>query len=114
VSIIVLGTVALDSVKTPFGKRKELLGGSAAHFSVAARLFTKVNLIAIVGGDFPKKHIAFLRNKGINLSSLIMEGGKTFRWEGEYKGDLNSALTINTELGVLQYLNRRSPKSSVK
>lgn len=100
-SIIVLGTVALDSVKTPFGKRKELLGGSAAHFSVAARLFTKVNLIAIVGGDFPKKHIAFLRSKGINLSSLIMEGGKTFRWEGEYKGDLNSALTINTELGVL-------------
>lgn len=100
-SIIVLGTVALDSVKTPFGKRKELLGGSAAHFSMAARLFTKVNLIAIVGRDFPKKHIAFLRSKGINLSSLIMESGKTFRWEGEYKGDLNSALTINTELGVL-------------
>jgi len=101
VSIIVLGTVALDSVKTPFGKRKELLGGSAAHFSMAARLFTKVNLIAIVGSDFPKEHIAFLRSRGINLSSLIMEGGKTFRWEGEYKGDLNSALTINTELGVL-------------
>ncbi|MDD5477485.1 MAG: PfkB family carbohydrate kinase [Candidatus Omnitrophica bacterium] len=100
-SIIVLGTVALDSVKTPFGRRKELLGGSAAHFSMAARLFTKVNLIAIVGSDFPKEHIAFLRSKGINLSSLIMEGGKTFRWEGEYKGDLNSALTINTELGVL-------------
>ncbi len=100
-SIIVLGTVALDSVKTPFGRRKELLGGSAAHFSMAARLFTKVNLIAIVGSDFPKEHIAFLRSKGINLSSLIMEGGKTFRWEGEYKGDLNSALTLNTELGVL-------------
>jgi len=93
--------VALDSVKTPFGRRKELLGGSAAHFSMAARIFTKVNLIAIVGSDFPKEHIAFLRSKGINLSSLIMEGGKTFRWEGEYKGDLNSALTLNTELGVL-------------
>jgi len=93
--------VALDSVKTPFGRRKELLGGSAAHFSMAARLFTKVNLIAIVGSDFPKEHITFLRSKGINLSSLIMEGGKTFRWEGEYKGDLNSALTLNTELGVL-------------
>lgn len=100
-SIIVLGTVALDSVKTPFGKRKELLGGSAAHFSMAARLFTKVNLIAIVGRDFPKKHISFLKSKGLNLSSLIMEKGRTFRWEGEYKGDLNSALTISTELGVL-------------
>jgi len=100
-SLIVLGTVALDSVKTPFGKRKELLGGSAAHFSMAARLFTKVNLVAIVGRDFPKKHIVFLRSKGLNLSSLIIDKGKTFRWEGEYKGDLNSALTLNTELGVL-------------
>lgn len=100
-SLIVLGTVALDSVKTPFGKRKELLGGSAAHFSMAARLFTKVNLVAIVGRDFPKKHIDFLRSKGLNLSSLTIDKGKTFRWEGEYKGDLNSALTLNTELGVL-------------
>jgi len=100
-SIIVLGTVALDNVKTPFGKRRELLGGSAAHFSMAARLFTEVNLIAIVGHDFPKRHIDFLKSKGLNLSSLIMDRGKTFRWEGEYKGDLNSALTINTELGVL-------------
>ena len=100
-SIIVLGTVALDSVKTPFGKHKALLGGSAAHFSMAARLFTKVNLTAIVGSDFPQEHIAFLRDKGLNLSSLIVDKGKTFRWEGEYKGDLNSALTLNTELGVL-------------
>ena len=100
-SIIVLGTVALDSVKTPFGRRKELLGGSAAHFSMAARLFTGVNLIAIVGSDFPRKHITFLRSKGLNLSSLIVDKGKTFRWEGEYQGDLNSALTLNTQLGVL-------------
>lgn len=100
-SIIVLGTVALDSVKTPFGRRKELLGGSAAHFSMAARLFTGVNLIAIVGSDFPRRHISFLRSKGLNLSSLIMDKGKTFRWEGEYQGDLNSALTLNTQLGVL-------------
>jgi len=101
-SIIVLGTVALDSVKTPSGKRQELLGGSAAHFSMAARLFTEVNLTAIVGSDFPCQHIAFLKSKGLNLSSLIIdEKGKTFRWEGEYTGDLNSALTLNTQLGVL-------------
>ncbi|MDD5128950.1 MAG: PfkB family carbohydrate kinase [Candidatus Omnitrophica bacterium] len=100
-SIVVLGTVALDSVKTPFGSRKELLGGSAAHFSMAARLFTPVNLIAVVGKDFPQKHISFLKGKGLNLSSLIIDQGKTFRWTGEYTGDLNTALTLNTELGVL-------------
>ena len=100
-SIIVLGTVALDSVKTPFGRRQALLGGSAAHFSMAARLFTQVNLIAIVGNDFPQKHIVFLKSKGINLGSLIVGEGKTFRWEGQYQGDLNSALTLNTQLGVL-------------
>jgi sugar/nucleoside kinase (ribokinase family) len=106
-SIVVLGTVALDSVKTPFGKRKDLLGGSAAHFSMAARLFTKVNLVAIVGRDFPQEHISFLRYKGLDISSLIIDKGKTFRWEGEYRGDLNTALTLNTELGVLSVFKPR-------
>ncbi len=100
-SIIVLGTVALDTVKTPFGKRRHMLGGSAVHFSMTARLFTTVNLVAIVGSDFPKRHIDFLHQKGIILTSLIKEKGNTFKWEGEYKGDLNAALTLNTELGVL-------------
>ena len=100
-SIIVLGTVALDTVKTPYGKRIEMLGGSAAHFSMAARIFTDVHLVAIVGKDFPQKHINFLQNKGIVLDSLIKTGGKTFKWEGEYEGDLNCALTKKTELGVL-------------
>ncbi|NQU19319.1 bifunctional hydroxymethylpyrimidine kinase/phosphomethylpyrimidine kinase [bacterium] len=68
---------------------------------MSARLFTKVNLVAVIGKDFPKKHIDFLRRKGIALTSLIKEKGRTFRWEGEYKGDLNTALTLNTELGVL-------------
>jgi len=100
-SIIVLGTVALDTVKTPFGRRRHMLGGSAAHFSMSARLFTNVNLVAIIGEDFPPKYIDFLRKKGVILTSLIKESGRTFKWEGEYKGDLNSALTLNTELGVL-------------
>ena len=113
-SIIVLGTVALDTVKTPFGKRKELLGGSAAHFSMSARLFTKVNLIAIVGNDFPQKHVAFLNSKRLNLGSLIVNAGKTFRWEGEYKGDLNSALTLNTELGVLSVFKPRISEAQRK
>lgn len=100
-SILVLGTVALDNVRTPHGARKKLLGGSAAHFSMAARLFTKVNLVAIIGKDFPAKHIDLLKAKGINLSALIRGQGKTFQWSGEYKGDLNTAITLNTELGVL-------------
>lgn len=102
-SIIVLGTVALDTVKTPHGFRKRLLGGSAAHFSMSARIFTTVNLVAIIGEDFPARHIHFLHQKGIVLTSLIRTKGKTFAWEGEYKGDLNSALTISTELGVLSF-----------
>ena len=100
-SIIVLGTAALDTVTTPSGRRSEMLGGSAVHFSMGASFFTKVNLVAIVGRDFPKKHIEFLRKKGVILTSLVIEDGKTFRWEGEYRGDLNSALTLSTELGVL-------------
>lgn len=101
-SLLVLGTVALDNVKTPSGEKRDLLGGSAAHFSMSARLFTEVHLVAVIGRDFPKKHIAFLRRKGIVLNSLAEGEGKTFRWDGEYKqDDMNSALTLATELGVL-------------
>jgi sugar/nucleoside kinase (ribokinase family) len=102
-SLIVLGTVALDHVRTPSGAKKDMLGGSAAHFSMSARLFTPVHLVAVVGNDFPDHHLNFLRRKGLDLASLKIGGGKTFRWTGEYKkGDLNTALTLATELGVLE------------
>ncbi len=113
-SIIVLGTVALDTVKTPFGERKHMLGGSAVHFSMSARLFSKVNLVAIIGEDFPPRHIDFLHKKGVILTSLIKEKGKTFKWEGEYKGDLNAALTLNTELGVLSAFSPRVSREQRK
>lgn len=100
-SIVVLGTVALDTVKTPFGLRKHMLGGSAVHFAMSARIFTNVNLVAIIGKDFPQRHIDFLNKKGIILTSLIKGQGNTFKWEGKYEGDLNAALTLNTQLGVL-------------
>ncbi|MFH1414248.1 MAG: PfkB family carbohydrate kinase [Candidatus Omnitrophota bacterium] len=100
-SLVVLGTVALDTVKTPFGFRKHMLGGSAIHFAMSARLFTNVNLVAIVGHDFPQKYIDFLQEQGIVLTSLIKDSGKTFKWKGEYQGDLNTAFTLSTELGVL-------------
>ena len=101
-SLIVLGTVALDNIKTSKEYHKALLGGSAAHFSMSARLFTKVHLVGIIGEDFPSKHIQFLQKKGIDLTSLITRKGKSFQWHGEYKDeDLNTAITLSTEIGVL-------------
>ena len=102
-SLLVCGTVALDNIKTPSGVKSDLLGGSAAHFSMSARLFTDVHLAAIIGRDFPKKYLTFLRERGVNLDSLLVSEGETFRWEGEYKKeDFNTALTLATRLGVLE------------
>lgn len=100
-SIIVLGTVAMDTVKTPSGERTHMLGGSAVHFAMSGRLFTDVNLVAVIGKDFPQDYIGFLERKGIILKSLIRSEGETFKWKGEYRGDLNAAITKATELGVL-------------
>lgn len=100
-SIIVLGTTALDTVKTPFGRKKNILGGSAVHFAMVARIFTRVNLVAVIGEDFPQRYLNFLRKKGLVLDSLTKACGRTFKWEGEYRGDLNTAITLKTELGVL-------------
>jgi len=101
-SLITLGTVALDNIKTDSGMKRELMGGSAAHFAMSASLFTKVHLVSVVGEDFPSRHIQLLRRKGVDLSSVIECDGKTFQWNGEYKkGDYNTAITLSTELGVL-------------
>lgn len=98
--ILVVGSVVLDSVKTPFGKRDEILGGSATYFSIAASYFTDVSMVAVVGEDFPEEHIAYLRSKGIDTSGLERKQGKTFRWKGEYGTDLNACKTLDTQLNV--------------
>jgi len=101
-SLITLGTVALDNIKTDSCIKRKLMGGSAAHFAMSARLFTKVHLVSVIGEDFPSRHIQLLRRKGINLDSLIESEGKTFQWHGEYReDDYNTAITLSTELGVL-------------
>lgn len=101
-SLITLGTVALDNIKTTSGLKRELMGGSAAHFAMSASLFTKVHLVSVIGGDFPARHIQLLKRKGVDLTSVIKCEGKTFQWNGEYKkGDYNTAITLSTELGVL-------------
>src|SRR5687767_8654616 len=98
--ILVVGSVALDSVETPFGSREEILGGSATYFSVAASYFTKVSLVAVVGEDFPESHISLFREKDIDTSGLERQKGRTFRWRGEYGYDLNAAKTLETQLNV--------------
>jgi sugar/nucleoside kinase (ribokinase family) len=98
--ILVVGSVALDSVKTPFGREEEILGGSATYFSIAASYFTQVSVVAVVGEDFPEAHVQLLQKKGIDTSGLQRQPGRTFRWKGEYGFDLNTARTLETQLNV--------------
>lgn len=100
-SVLVVGSIALDSVKTPFGEKKEILGGSAVHAAVSASFFTTTTLIGPVGNDFPSEHVDFLKSRNINLSALQKIDGPTFRWGGYYEYDMNQAHTIETRLNVL-------------
>ncbi len=100
--LLVVGSVALDSVKTPFGEERDALGGSATYFSVAASYFTDVSLVAVVGEDFPEEYVKFLKSRGIDLLGLSIEKGETFRWAGCYGYDLNSRDTIETRLNVFE------------
>jgi sugar/nucleoside kinase (ribokinase family) len=100
--ILVVGTVAYDSLKTPFGERPHILGGSATHFSVSASFFTDVKLIAVVGDDFAPESEAVFAARNIDASDLEKRAGKkTFFWKGEYGYDLNTAHTLETHLNVL-------------
>jgi sugar/nucleoside kinase (ribokinase family) len=101
VSLLVVGTVALDSVKTPFGNVDNALGGSATYFSTSASYFADVRLVAVIGEDFPKEHTLFLKSKNIDTRGLEVQKGETFRWKGEYGYDLNEAHTLATHLNVL-------------
>lgn len=101
-SILVVGSVAFDSIKTPFGQADDILGGSACYFSTSASFFTDVNLVAVIGDDFPREHIDFLESRNVDLSGLQRAEGKTFRWKGRYDYDLNEAHTLETHLNVFE------------
>jgi sugar/nucleoside kinase (ribokinase family) len=98
--LLVVGSVALDSVATPFGRVREVLGGSATYFSYSASFFTRARLVAAVGEDFPKEHTRLLEERGVDLAGLSVVAGRTFRWSGEYGYDLNDARTLDTQLNV--------------
>ncbi len=108
-SLLVVGSIAFDSVKTPFGTADEVLGGSATYFSTAASYFTDVKLVAVVGDDFPDKHVQFLKSRNIDVSGLQKSEGRTFRWKGEYGYDLNEAKTLDTQLNVFESFKPRIP-----
>jgi sugar/nucleoside kinase (ribokinase family) len=99
-SILVVGSVAFDTVTTPFGRATEVLGGSATYFAAAASFFTDVRMVAVVGQDFPEEHLEFLGKRNVDLRGLRRALGKTFRWVGEYGFDLNEARTVDTQLNV--------------
>jgi sugar/nucleoside kinase (ribokinase family) len=111
VDVIMVGTVALDSVRTPFGEVEETLGGSSVYASVAASLFSQVGLVGVIGKDFPQKHLDFLRQKGIDLAGLETADGDTFRWKGYYEYDMNQAHTLDTRLNVLSQFNPKLPET---
>ena len=102
-SVLVVGSIALYTVKTPIAEQADLLGGSASYAAVAASFFSKVNLVGVVGEDFPKKHVDYFASRNIDLAGLQTVPGKTFRWSGEYHWDLNTRDTRSVELNVFEH-----------
>jgi sugar/nucleoside kinase (ribokinase family) len=102
-SVLVVGTTALDSIKTPYSENPKLLGGSASHAAVAASFFSKAHLVGVVGGDFPAKYLELYRKHKIDLAGLEhVKGGQTFHWSGEYEVNMNNRRTLETILGVIE------------
>jgi len=108
-SILVVGSVAYDTVETPFGRAERVLGGSASFFAVAASFFVPVNLVGVVGRDFGEKQLAAFRGRGIDLEGLERMDGETFHWQGKYSYDLNSRETVCTELNVFEFFKPKIP-----
>lgn len=112
--VLIVGSTALDSIKTQKAENPKLLGGSASHAAVAASFFTPVKMVGIVGDDFPKKYINLYNKHKINLDGLQIVPGKTFHWAGEYEANMNNRHTLNTELGVFETFHPTLPKSYQK
>lgn len=110
-SVLIVGSIAIDNIKTQLEEHQELLGGSASYASVSASLFSPVNLVGIVGSDFPKEHIQLFKSRAVDLAGLQIVDGKTFRWSGEYEWDMNLRKTLSVELNVFETFSPRLPES---
>jgi sugar/nucleoside kinase (ribokinase family) len=108
-SVLVVGSVALDSVETPFGKADDVLGGSATFFAASASHLTKVSVVGVVGSDYPIEKLDPLKKRGVDFSGLERAEGQSFRWRGRYRHDLNSAETLETHLGVFSHFSPKIP-----
>jgi sugar/nucleoside kinase (ribokinase family) len=108
-SVLVVGSVAFDSLKTPYGEAPEILGGAASYFSLAASFFAQVNLVAVVGNDFGKEQLAVFRDRSIDTTGIERAPGRTFRWSGEYTGDMSEAKTLDTQLNVFESFAPKIP-----
>ncbi len=113
-SVLVVGSVALDSVETPFGKADNVLGGSGTFFSASASHFTQVQLVGVVGSDYPVERLQPLAARGVDLAGLEQAEGESFRWRGRYRHDLNSAETLETRLGVFSHFRPKIPDAFKK
>lgn len=110
-SVLVVGSIALDTVQTPFGSATDALGGSATFFTAAASAFTRVQVVGVVGEDFPEEGISFLETRNADISGIERMPGESFRWSGVYSFDLNSRETLDTRLGVFAEFKPRIPES---
>jgi len=108
-SVLIVGSTALDSIKTPKAENPRLLGGSASHAAVAASFFSPVNLVGVVGDDFPKRYVQLYQRHHIHLEGLQVRPGKTFHWSGEYETNMNNRRTLLTELGVFETFTPELP-----
>ena len=108
--VLIVGSVALDNVRTPFGEVEDALGGAAVYSSIAATYFAPVRLVGVVGEDFPEKHVQFLASRRVDLAGMQKVPGKTFRWSGYYEFDLNQAHTLDTKLNVFQHFRPTIPQ----
>ena len=108
-SIVVVGSVAFDSLKTPYGERQKILGGAATYFSLSASYFTEVRVVAVVGEDFTSEHEDVMKKRGVDTRGIQHASGKTFFWAGEYGDNVNEARTLNTELNVFEKFDPQIP-----
>ena len=109
-TVLVVGSIALDSVETPFGRADDVLGGSGTFFSSAASHFAPVQLVGVVGDDYPLEQLKVLGARGVDLSGVERATGTSFRWRGRYRHDLNSAETLETHLGVFSHFRPKIPE----
>ena len=108
-SLLAVGTLAFDSIETPFEKRNDVLGGSATHFAHAARLFGPVEVVGVVGSDFPDGTLRRLAELGIGVRGIEIAPGRTFRWSGRYEADWNTRHTLDTQLNVFEHFDPKVP-----